>query len=489
MAYLGVAKSIVEQGKLRVPTGDWDSRDSTSALSLWPPGYPAAVALPTALGLTPIQGARWVNIVAAAITAAAIVAAARPGTWRDNVCGSGARRVRDASDIRRSHIDPERAALPRVAAARRPRDGSRARQAAAAWRSLRSGGHGALCRRCSTSGGSVLDTPRSPIRHASEVRSERRWWRSLPAIAIAIWFTRTALAPDRHHTPQLALYGNWSVTALQARDTLAEWLVPLVADGTVQRVIAVVLGIIIALFVITAARDTARDRLRGDRAGAVATIIGASALLTAWYLSVLAISRAFVGGTIPFDWRILSPAILLIEIMLVTAVGYWWRAYHAPMRIAIAVVALVWIAAAATATVNDAVYTTTEGSDFAGSQWRSSPLIAWVRANGRGHELYSNWPPALYFHAGRIARELPDSTDAEDMRGFADLIRRNHGYVVGFDERSPDFIAPTSLAARLGLTQIVRTSDGGIWEAPAAAPADTTVTVPGADSLRRSGRR
>jgi 4-amino-4-deoxy-L-arabinose transferase-like glycosyltransferase len=69
MAYVGAATSLVRQGTLRVPTGEWSRSDSTSALSFWPPGYPAAIAVPVSAGMTAIQGARVVNVIAAAVTA------------------------------------------------------------------------------------------------------------------------------------------------------------------------------------------------------------------------------------------------------------------------------------------------------------------------------------------------------------------------------------------------------------------------------------
>ncbi|HEY8311957.1 MAG TPA: hypothetical protein VIG47_15440, partial [Gemmatimonadaceae bacterium] len=203
------------------------------------------------------------------------------------------------------------------------------------------------------------------------------------------------------------------------------------------------------------------------------TILAATSLLAACYVLVILGSRAFIGGTIPLDWRILVPLIVLMEIAVVTSIGYWWRAYHRPVHVTIVVLGLAWFIAAATVTVNDAMYAVTEGSDFAGTSWRKSPLTAWVRDHARGRPVYSNWPPALYFHANRIARELPDSTDSGDVSGFAEQLRKDHGYVVGFDERSPDFIAPTTLARELNLRQVVRTADGTVWETDTATPPDS----------------
>jgi hypothetical protein len=479
MAYMGAATSLVRQGRMRVPTAEWDRADSTSALSLWPPGFPAAIALPVFLGASPVQSARWINIAAAAVTAATIVLliSGSLGIFAGiagAVVGFATQAVFDTYLSVLSEplfiallvlllfamvYARDRLILLSVLATATVMvryAGACAPAAAVIW--------------------TLFDSQRdfrARMRRAVTVAL-------VPFIALALWFARTAIAPDRHATPQLNVYGGWSDTIVQARDTLAEWLAPLLSDGTMQRLLALILSVVLAAFVIMAASDTSGNRLRQLRVGGVSALLGAASLLGACYVAVIVASRAFVGGTIPFDWRILAPLIVLVEIAAVAAIAYWWRAYHFPVRMAIVIVALVWLGAATTATVNDAVYAATEGSDFANTTWRDSPLTAWVRANARGRPLYSNWPPALYFHASRIARELPDSADPEDMSGFAERIRANHGYVVAFDERSPDFVAPETLAREIGLHQIVRTADGAVWAADtiAGGVAPRTDSVP-----------
>jgi hypothetical protein len=492
MAYMGAATSLVRQGRMRVPTAEWERADSTSSLSLWPPGFPAAIALPVFLGASPVQSARWINIAAAAVTAATIVLLiAGPLGVPAGVAGAVAIFATQAVfDTYLSVLsEPLFIALILLLlfAMVHARDrlillsvlatatvmvryaGAFAPAAVVIW--------------------TLFDSQRdfrTRVRRAITVAL-------LPFIAIALWFARTAIAPDRHATPELNLYGGWSDTIVQARDTLAEWLAPLLSDGTLQRAIALFLTVVLAAFVIMAASDTSGNRLKRLRVGGVSALLGATSLLGACYVAVIVASRAFVGGTIPFDWRILAPLIVLIEVEAVAAIAYWWRAYHFPVRIAIALIALVWLGATATATVNDAVYAATEGSDFANTSWRDSPLTAWVRANAAGRPLYSNWPPALYFHANRIARELPDSADPGDMSGFAERIRANHGYVVAFDERSPDFVAPETLARDIGLHQVVRTADGAVWAAdttvaPVAPRPDSASTpVPAPASTGRPG--
>jgi dolichyl-phosphate-mannose-protein mannosyltransferase len=469
MAYLGAATSLVEQGRMRVPTAEWDRPDSTSALSLWPPGFPAAIALPTYLGVSAVQSARWINIVAAAVSAGAIVllVAGVLGPSVGVIAALVVFATQAVFDTQLSVLSEplfiavmlllllamvyarDRLILLGVlatAAVMVRYAGLAAPAAAATW--------------------TFIDARRE---------ARVRWRRTaavvvLPLIATVAWFTRTAAAPDRHATPSLTVYGGWGATLAQARDTLAQWLAPLLPVGTVQRSLAALVAVALTVFIIAAASDATASRLRRLRVGGVSTLLGAASLLGLWYVLVVLASRAFVGGSIPMDWRILAPLIVLIEIMAVASVGYWWRAYHFPMRAAIVVVALTWLVAAATVTANDAIYASTEGSDFAGARWRKSPLIAWVRAHAAGRPLYSNWPSALYFHAHRVARELPDSSDPGDVSGFAARLAADRGYVVGFDEPSPDFISPVALAGRIGLRQVVRTPDGAVWAAEPAAP-------------------
>lgn len=482
MAYMGAATSLVQHGRMRVPTADWDRSDSTSSLSLWPPGFPAAIALPVALGVSPIQSARWINVLAASVTAGVVVLLiAAPLGYPAGV--AGALIVFATQAVFDTHIsvlsEPLFIALMLLLLLVMIHARDRLVLLGALATAIVMVRYAGAAAPAAVVVWALLDSRydlRTRVRRATTVAL-------LPSIAIVLWFTRTAVLPDRHATPELDLYGGWGATFSQARDTFAEWLAPLLADGTLQRCIALVMAIALAVFIITAASDTAGQRLRRMRVGGVFSLISAASVLGVCYVLVVLASRAFIGGTIPLDWRILAPLIVLLEVAAVAAVAYWWRAYHFPMHAAIAVIAITWFGAAATVTVNDAVYAATEGSDFAGGEWRNSPLIAWVRDHAAGHPLYSNWPAALYFHANRIARELPDSIKPEDVPPFGDQLRKDHGYVVAFDERSPDFVSPETLARVIGLHQVVRTADGTIWAAdsgaaPDSARRDSAATAP-----------
>jgi hypothetical protein len=472
MAYVGAATSLAQHGRMRVPTAKWDRADSTSSLSLWPPGLPVAIAVPVFLGASPIQSARWINVLAAAATAAAIVLLiAGPVGYAAGVIGVlvvfATQAVFDTQISVLSEPLFIALLLLLLAAMIHARDGLlRLGVLSTAVVMVRYAGAAAPL--------AVVLWTLSDSRHDMRTRVRRAITVAvIPFLAIVSWFARTAMAPDRHATPKLKFYGDWGATLAQARDTFGEWLAPLLPDGTVQRCVALFVGIVIVGFIVAAANDTAGKRLRRMRVSGVNTLLSAASLLGACYVLVVLASRAFVGGTIPLDWRILAPLIVLVEVSVVAAIGYWWRAYHFPTRAAIALAAATWLGAAATVTVNDAVYAATEGSDFAGSDWRDSPLTLWVHDHAAGHRLYSNWPPALYFHAHRIARELPDTTRPQDVVPFGDQLRKDHGYIVAYDEQSPDFISPETLVRVIGLHRIVRTSDGAVWSADSVAPTDS----------------
>lgn len=476
MAYTGAAKSLVQVHSLRVPTGDWSDDDSTSALSYWPPGYPAAIALPVLAGATPIQGGRYVNVLAAALTAGAIfflISAALGPTA--GVAGVLVVFLTTAvADVHLSVLSEPlciACILLTVVAMVYARD-----------QLLLLGVLGAAAVMVRYVGGCAPAAVFTWTLLDDRFSFGRRVRRAMvaiavPAVAVVAWLARTAAAPDRHGTPKFAVYGGWSETIHQAWTTIATWLTPLVPDGSIRNIGAAVVALLLLILLASTAHDTATAHLRRAPVAAsrTSTILGASFVMALWYLIVLLASRLFVGGTIPFDWRILSPIITLLDVMVVVSVAYWWRAYHRPMHIILTVLALTWGVASGFSTVNDAIEAVTDGLDFASSDWRDSPTLAWVRANGNGHTLYSNWPPAVYFHTNRIARELPDSDEVRhDLRDFADALHESKGLIVAFNDSSPDVVSPDSLAKLLDLKRVAKFEDGAIWAAAPTSPASVS---------------
>jgi hypothetical protein len=195
-------------------------------------------------------------------------------------------------------------------------------------------------------------------------------------------------------------------------------------------------------------------------------VLAAIAVVLGCYAAVLVTARLLADPNVPFDDRILAPAILLLEAAVATALGVWWAGRGAAARVVAALLVAGWLAAAAWTTLDHMTYALEEGADLAGSRWRESPLVAWVRARPPGTPLFTNWPPALYFHTHRAARDVPGSLDPALVRAFGDTLRRRSGVVVGFAAPTPDYAPPDSLAARLGLRRVASFADGAAWVSP-----------------------
>jgi hypothetical protein len=476
-AYVGAATSFVRDGTMRVPIANWDRPDSTSSLALTPPGFPIVMAGPMFAGASPIQSARWINILSAAVTAAA-VALLIAAPLGDGAGIAGVLVVFATEPVLAAHMsvlsDPLFIALTLLLLAAMVHARDRLLVLTVLVTALAMLQYAGVAASIAVIVWMLIDT-----RYDVVTRLKRAAAIALaPAVAIALWLTRTAVVPDPHAAVSPESNGDWATAFVNLRDTFANWLVPSRDHGAGHVVIACVAMVVLFIFIVTAASDTMGNRLRRMRIGGVFTLIGAAALLAATYFMVVVLAYLFAGRSIPLDWKALAPLILLFEVAAVTAIGYWWRAYHVPMRAAVVVVALAWFGAASAATFSHVRLAATDGLGFAGSAWRASPLAEWVRANATGQPLYSNWPSALYFRANRSARQLPAASDLNDIDAFAARIRATGGYVIEFDSLRPQIIATETLASQVGLQRIVQVADGSVWAVtsaePLAAPRDTT---------------
>jgi hypothetical protein len=169
---------------------------------------------------------------------------------------------------------------------------------------------------------------------------------------------------------------------------------------------------------------------------------------------------------IPFDERMLAPLFLLGEIGIGLLVAAWWPRGSRVGRAAVAIVLAAWLVASAVVTGQRIASAREDGNDFASSDWRDSPTVAWVRspAGGAQRVLYTNWPAALYFQAGRASHDLPETLDAMTLHRFRDRLARSQGAIVAFTEPSPDVASPDSLARLMGLHTVARFPDGTIWD-------------------------
>jgi len=174
------------------------------------------------------------------------------------------------------------------------------------------------------------------------------------------------------------------------------------------------------------------------------------------------------GGRKVTEW--LAPAIMLGTVIAAAAGARWWRGAGGRARAAAAVLGAAWCAGSFAVERADARYALRTGDDYADICWAGSPVTAWVREHGDGHALVSNASVALFFHAGRLAREMPDELSAPMARAFTDTLAARRAYVVLYDESCASTIEqPDSLVAALGLAPVARLRTGTVWEARARA--------------------
>jgi hypothetical protein len=440
-SYVGAAASFVRTGAFRIPTSGWAAIDTTEALAHFPPGFPIAIAGPIALGVSPVQSARVVLAVSAFVTAT-VICLLMDTTALGFVAVAVIFLTPAVVDAHLSVLsEPLFLALLVAALALFARDDWKSRLAlglvGAAVVMVRYAGVGIV------GAAALWVLARRGVSWRQRLRDVALV--SLPAvIALRIWTSRNA------EIRRIASYGHFGATLRVGANTVADWLAPGVTAPAVRWAVAAVIAAIAIVTVVRAWRSR--------------PIIWAAALIGASLAAITVVSRLRADPNIPFDERIFAPGFLLAELATVAALG------QAP-RIAKFLLGA-WVVASAVVSTGAIKNALDDGNDFASSDWRYSPTVAWVRDSASGRTIYTNWPVALYFQAGRSSHSLPPVLEPLTLRRFGDRLARTHGLMVAFDIPSPDAAPPDSIAERLRLARVARLDDGTVWEL--ASPGDAT---------------
>jgi dolichyl-phosphate-mannose-protein mannosyltransferase len=459
MSYMQAATTLAHGRGLRDVQRDWASADSTMPLAHWPPGYSTAIAGIERLGVDARQGARLIDAIAAFVTIAAIV-------WlTGSVAGTGAgviagllvmvtpAVVQVHESILSEPLFIALLVLTLAAMARVPA------------RPLVSGtlaGLASMVRYAGISlvGGVVL----WQLARAGSLRERviRAATAALPAIVLQGWWVlRTVHRAGPSAIRQISLYGEIASTLREGWRTTSAWLSP--GMGEVWGIFVAAGVAVLIVIAVSHSRP-----LRSRQAPALSAV-----LLAACYLGLVLVSRLFADPGIPLDDRLMAPLLVLLEIAMVLIVAPAWRGWPAAAKLLVAALVIVWWGAALRVSVTSARYATETGNDFAEDCWRDSPLAAWVRANGGRHALYTNVPEALYFHAGRLSRELPDEHDPKTLAAFADTLVRRDALIIAFDATCGNVTKLDSVLARLPLREIAAGPTGQVL-APLSSPAADT---------------
>jgi len=491
LAYVGSDESFALHGEFRIPTSHWPSRDSTSALTHFPPGYSTAMALPVRAGMAPVQSARLVQATAAFVTVATLAFLVGEATapLAGILLATALFGISAMYEVHLSVLsEPLFLALLALTLAAMVRREDRP------WLA---GLFAALAAMTRYAGISAIGAVALWSVARKGTLAERLWrgvWAILPAAVLqGLWFVRTKLVATTESIRELALYGDLGPTIRQGATTLASWLVP-DADGALdpadamphRGLIAVVTAALLVVIVLAGTLRTLRqyrvERADGgtatadSNAGAALRLLAASALLIVCYLALLIVSRLIADPGIPFDERILAPVIMLGMTIAATGIALWWRSTRAELpKIALCGALLGWWFAAASVTWTEASYVMAWGSDFAADQWHRSELLEWARTRGQGHSLYSNWPVVPYFYLGRPARDVPRLNESTQLAEFGDSVRAHDGLVLAFNVPGIEYVTVDSLAKTPGFQMIARVQDGAVF---APAPAGATPARP-----------
>jgi hypothetical protein len=469
ISYLGSGQSFARAGSLMVENTDWESPDSVTALSHFPPGFPIALALPIRLGMAPVQAARLVEAFAAFVTVSALAL-----LLLEAELPAGALLLAGMLTVTPALVAVHQAVLSEplflaflaldLAAVSRARD-----------RPLLGGLAAAAALMVRYAGISCVAATALWSFAASgswKQRVRRGFAAGAPgALAMGLWLLHTSRAAGPGSVRSIGVYGGLGQTLREGFSTVVDWLVPLPDDGW-WRVIAAVLAGTAALGISCLpwwrSRRPETQSIRGDsKAISQAKLIGAATVLACCYLGTVVLARWVADPGIPLDFRLLAPFFLLASVCIATAVTAQWRTLRLPARVLAVLLLGGWGASSVAATKEQVRFGREEGIDYMAREWRNAEIIQWARAHAAGHQLFTNSPAALYFHADRLSKLIPDATDPDDARAFADTVRRRGGIVIAFN-RVSEFVSPVdSLLRALGASELAVTRDGSAWSFPA----------------------
>ncbi|MFI5279802.1 MAG: hypothetical protein ACHQU1_04860 [Gemmatimonadales bacterium] len=459
MSYLGAAESWAKGSGLRVPYAAWTNPDSTEPLRVFAPGFSLTIGVALRLGASPGQGARIIQALAAAVTAATLA-------WLlDLLAGSLAAAVGVAAILLSPALigdyiavlsEPMFLAFVSVALllmVTRPERPLAYGLAAAAAASVRYAG---------------LSLVVAAVLWALAQNGDRRTrlrrgaLAAIPAIAAAfLWLARTYRMT--HHAPLPVEHPAMAVgdAVSQAWSELAITLAPSLDDSrwfTAAAVLALVLAVLTLAWNSRAGLGPAERSLH--------VVLG---LFGACYALLVVAAKLFVGHDIPLDLRILSPLVLCAALALVVALRKGMSRWPVPVRAVAAIAAAGWLAGALLAAKELDDDIGVNGYDFATRSWKASETLAWLRREGSGYALYTNHPVPIYYYLHRPSRDLPTIAAPDTLRRFAATLSASPSALVEFSDTTWREQVPGGvLARRLHLRVAARLADGTVWVGPAA---------------------
>jgi len=455
MSYVGAAEWLVRHGSLDVPTAYWWEADSTSALGSFPPGFSLAIAVPVGLGAAPVQAARLVIVAAAMVTAWALASAAfAAGGWIA-ACLAATLALLAPGVVTQHWIvlsEPLSYALLAVTL------GLMAQRPERSWAYGLTAALANIVRYAEIAAVGAAVLWALAQRAGWRVRVRRAVLAGVPALVLqGAWLLRERIVEARTPFATVGSFGGMAGTVKQGIGRIGAWLVP----SPVLPASLIPLAVLAVLAVLWLVHRTLATRETGD--GKRERWLLALLLFSAVYAGILLFSRAFVGGEIEFDDRILSPLYLCGGAAVGTMIGSLWAGWGVPGRWAAGGVLAAWIAAAAVVDVGQVRTLRTDGYGYEGVDWQRTDFAQWLRTRGASYEIYSNDPAAIYFLTGRPSRMLPETLAPDSVTRFRSVFDRRPALLVGFQDDYRESASPPVLARRFGLWKLQEFDYGAAW--------------------------
>jgi 4-amino-4-deoxy-L-arabinose transferase-like glycosyltransferase len=459
MSYLGAAVSVAHGDGLQVPIAPWNAADSTIHLKAFPPGYSLLLSIPIRLGVEPEMAGRLVQALASSVTVTIVATLAMelagpiaalllallmiltPALIEDHLSILSEPLylmlvvVFLLALVRRGENPLLYGTVAALGVMTRYLGGSLA-AAAVLW--------------------SLLQGTNGRDRLIRAVKA------ALPTlIVLALWVFDARGGPGRPPASSLAADFHLGDALEELRDALLYWLGPNAESVGANLALAIGSGLCGLWLFHRAARQLEWRRWRTD---ALPALWLASGLIITCHVGVLLFSRIFVGHEIPFDGRLLSAVILITELLFVVTVAGCWPTWRWPARLVVLGLLLGWVNGAVAWARERATDAHDNGWDYNGLDFQQSPTVAWVRG-AEGRTLFTNHPVPLWFHAGRVARDLPQSAEPDTVAAFVRSLDRRHGAVVIFADTTWEPGVPIdSLVSAAGLRVVARFEDGAVYD-------------------------
>ncbi len=307
---------------------------------------------------------------------------------------------------------------------------------------------------------------------------------SLPLLG---WFLRNAVIVGAVANRVIGYHPITTTNLYTAAYTISVWLLPGMYAFRIRVAFVLFLGLLAGGYLLrnTLISSRSRDRIPAQLSNRL-RITWLLVFIEILYVAVLVLSLTFVDASTRLNARILSPAYLIVLLLLFLVCDFRWLSLRA-RRFAATLAVGLWLIAVVFYVMQsypDLERMRVEGRGFSGRGWVQSETVQAVRELEQGGTLYSTEGLALQYLTGRAAYWVPEKI--RTLEGMLDVnyesnmvlmrerLKRPGSALILFNS---SFVAtrpelPSKEEIIEGLELLVEASDGAIYVDPLNALED-----------------